>query len=105
MEVATRPATRDQPPRTDTYIDATLYIKVKTTLGAIFILGWGEFILQYQFNELDNRMSKLEKGQNITKTAEETAVELNREISMDTKLISKFITQQVAVVMEGKKKQ
>ena len=34
-------------------------------------------MLQYQFNELDNRISKLEKGQNITKTAEETAVELD----------------------------
>ena len=43
----------------------------------------GEFILQYQFNKLDDRMSKLEKGQNITKTAEETAVELDGEMSMD----------------------
>ena len=67
-------------------------------------MGWGEFILQYQFNELDNRMSKLEKGQNITKTAEETAVELDREMSMDAKLISNFITQQVSVPMANKKK-
>ena len=54
-------------------------------------------MLQYQFNELDDRMSKLEKGQNITKTAEETAVELEEEMSMDAKIIRKFITQQVAV--------
>ena len=40
-------------------------------------MGWGEFIMQYQFNELDDKMSKIEKGQNITKTAEETAVDLD----------------------------
>ena len=62
-------------------------------------MGLGEFILQYQFNELDDRMSKLEKGQNITKPVEETAVELDGEMSMDAKIIGKFITQQVAVVM------
>ena len=44
-------------------------------------------------------MSKLEKGQNINKTAEETAVELDREMSMDAKLIGKFITQKVEVAM------
>ena len=76
-----------------------MYYKLKTTLEVIFVSGWGEFITQYQFNELDNRMSKLEKGQTLTKTAEETAVELNGEMSMDAKLIGKFITQQVAVAM------
>ena len=50
-------------------------------------------------------MSKLEKGQNITKTAEETAVELYWEMSMDTKHIGKFITQQVAAAMAKKIKQ
>ena len=52
----------------------------------------GEFILQYQFNELNNIMLKLEKRQTITKTAEETAVEFDGEMSMDAKLIGKFIT-------------
>ena len=69
------------------------------TIEVIFVSGWGEFMLQYQFNELDDIMSKLEKGQNITKTVEETDVEIDGEISMDADLISKFITQQVAVVM------
>ena len=50
-------------------------------------------------------MSKLEKGQTITKTAEDTAVELDREMSMDAKLIGKFITQQVEVVMANKSKE
>ena len=68
-------------------------------------MGWGEFIQQYQFNELDEIMSKLEKGQNITKTVEETAVELDGEMSMDAEFIGKFITQQVAVAMAEKKKQ
>ena len=44
-------------------------------------------------------MSKLKKGQNITKTAEEISVELNGEMSMDNKFIGKFTTQQVAVAM------
>ena len=74
MAVAVRPATREIPPQPEDFIDAALYIKLKTTLEVIFVSGWGDFILQYQFNELDDRMSKLEKGQNITKTAEETAV-------------------------------
>ena len=68
-------------------------------------MGWGEFILQYQFNELDERMSKLEKAQNITKTAEETAVELDGDMSMDSKLIGNFITQKVAVAMVERTRQ
>ena len=44
-------------------------------------------------------MLNLEKGQTITKTAEETAVALDGEMNMDAKLIGKFITQQVAVGM------
>ena len=86
-------------PRPDTNIDAPLYFELKTTLEVIFVSVWGEFITQYQFNELDDRMSKLEKGQTVTKTAEETAVELDGEMSMDSELIGKFITQQVAVAM------
>ena len=68
-------------------------------------MGWGEFILQYQFNELDDRMSKIEKGQTITKTAEETSVGLDRKMSMNAKLIGKFITQKVAVAMAKKSKE
>ena len=60
---------------------------------------------QYQFNELDDIMLKLEKGQKITKSAEETAVELDREMSMDAELIGKFTTQQVAATMAVKTKQ
>ena len=105
MEVSTRPATREQPPRPDTYIDAVLYLTLKTTFEVIFVSGWEEFITQYKFNELDHRMSKLEKVQNITKTAEETAVELDGEMYMDAKLIGKFITQKVAVAMAKKSKE
>ena len=83
MKVATRPAAREQPPWPNTCIDAVLYNKLKTTLEVIFVSCWGEFILQYQFNELDDRISKLEKGQTITKTAEETALEIDSEMSMD----------------------
>ena len=60
---------------------------------------------QYQFNKLDDIMSKLEKGQNITKSAEETAVELDGEMSMDAELVGKFITQLVAAAMAKKTKQ
>ena len=62
MAVAVRPAVRESPPQPNAFIDAALYIKLKTTLEVIFVSGWGEFILQYQFNELDDRMSKLEKA-------------------------------------------
>ena len=105
MDVAARPTTRELPPQPDACIYAALYIKLKTTLEVIFASGLGEFILQYQYNKLDDRMSKLEKGQNITNTAEETAVELNGEMSMDTDLISKLITQQVSVAMAENTKQ
>ena len=104
MAVAVRPAIREPPPQPNTFIYAALYIKLKTTLEVIFVLGWWEFIQQYQFNELDDRISKLEKGQNVTKTTEETAVELDREMSMDAELIGKFITQQVAAAMADKSK-
>ena len=50
-------------------------------------------------------MSKLEKGHTVTKTAEETAVALDGEMSMDAKLIGKFITQQVAVAMAKKSRE
>ena len=56
MAVAARPATREHPPQPDKCIDATLYIKLKTTLEVIFVSGWGEFILHYEFNELYDRM-------------------------------------------------
>ena len=105
MDVAAEPAPREQPPRPDTNVDAALYYKLKTTLEVIFISGWGEFITQYQFNKLDDRMSKLEKGQTVTKTAEETAVALDGEMNMDAKLIGKFITQQVAVTMVEKSRE
>ena len=49
-------------------------------------------------------MSKLEKEKTITKTAEETAVELDRGMYMDAKLISKFVTQQVVVAIDKKSK-
>ena len=48
-------------------------------------------------------MSKLKKGQNVNKSAEETAVELDSEMSMGVRLIWKFITQQVAAEMAEKK--
>ena len=50
-------------------------------------------------------MSKLEKGQNVTKSTEETDVELDRESSMDAELIGNFITQQVIGAMAKKTKQ
>ena len=50
-------------------------------------------------------MSKLEKGQNVNKSAEETSVELDGEISMDAKLIGNLITQQVTAAMVEKTKQ
>ena len=62
----------------------------------------GGFITQYKFNKLDDRMSKLEKVKTNTKTAEETSVELDGEISMDATITGKFITQQVAVAMSKK---
>ena len=50
-------------------------------------------------------MSKLEKRQTVTKTAEETAVALDGEMSMDAELIGKFITQKVAVAMAEKSRE
>ena len=50
-------------------------------------------------------MSKLEKGQNITKTAEETAMSLDKKMSLDSELIVKLITQQVEVEITKKTKQ
>ena len=50
-------------------------------------------------------MSKLEKGQTITKTTEDTAVEIDGEMSMDAKLIGKFITNQVTVAMTEKSRE
>ena len=56
-------------------------------------------MLPYRFNELDDTMSKLEKVQDITKTTDEAAVELDGRMSMDAELIEKFITQQVTSTM------
>ena len=49
-------------------------------------------------------MSKLEKGQNVTKSAEETAVKLDGQMSMGAKITGKFINQQVAITMANKTK-
>ena len=62
MSVAARPAIRELPPQPDAFIDALLYIKLKTTLEVIFVSGWEEFIQKYQFNELDDRMSNSKRA-------------------------------------------
>ena len=67
--VENRLAEADPPPQPDTFVDAVFYIKLKATLEVIFVSGWVVFIQKYQFNELDERMSKLEKGQNVNKYA------------------------------------
>ena len=59
----------------------------------IFVSGWGVFIQKYQLNKLEDRMYKLERGQNVKNLAEETSVELESGISMDAELIGEFITQ------------
>ena len=92
MAVVVRPAEREPPLQPNTFIDASLYIKLNTTFEVIFVSGWEEFMQQYHFNEVDDRIPKLDKGQKVTKSAEELAVELDREMSMDAKLIGKFIT-------------
>ena len=48
-------------------------------------------------------MSNLKKVQNVNKSAEETDVELDGEMSMDAELIGKFITQQVGDAMAERK--
>ena len=100
--VKNRPAEAEPPPHPGTFIDASFYIKLKATLEVIFVSGWVVFIQQFQFNELDDRMSKLKKGQKVNKSAEETTVDLEGEMSMDAKLIGSFITQQVAAAMDKK---
>ena len=69
MAVVAIPAVREPPSQPDACIDAALYIKLKTNLEVIFLSGWGGFMLQYQFNKLDNIISKPKKDQNITKSA------------------------------------
>ena len=67
--VEDRPAESDPPPHPDNFVDAAFYIKLKATIKVIFVLGWGVFIQQQHFNELDDRMSNLEKGQKVTNSA------------------------------------
>ena len=105
MAVVGRLAETEPPPQPDTFVDASLYIKLKATFEVIFFSGWGECMQQYHFNEIDDRMTKLEKGQTVTKYAEETAMELDGKILMDAKLIGKYITHRVAAAMAKKTKQ
>ena len=83
MAVVGRLADTEQSTQTNIFVDANFYINLKTTFEVILVYRWGEFMQKYHLNELDNRMSRLEKGQTVTKSAEETAVELDGEISMD----------------------
>ena len=75
--VKDRPAEAEPPPHPDSLEDKAFYIKLRATLEVIFVLGWDVFIQKYQFNKLDNCMSKLKKCQNMNMSAEETAVELD----------------------------
>ena len=59
ISVSVRTSVRELPTQPNAFIYTAIYIKLKTILEDIFISGWGEFILKYQFNELDDRMSKL----------------------------------------------
>ena len=72
--VKDRPAEAEPPTQPGIFIDAAFYIKLKATLEVFFIFGLGVFIQQYQFNNLDDFMSKLEKGQNVNKSVEEIDV-------------------------------
>ena len=47
MAIIVIPAEREPPHQPDIFIDAALYIKLKTTLEVILVLVWGEFIQQY----------------------------------------------------------
>ena len=89
----------------ETKMNSRVILSFIYSAASIKASGWGKFMLQYHFKDLDDRMSKLEKGLNVTKTAEETDVELYREMSMDANLIGKFINQQVAAAMAEKTKQ
>ena len=82
-----RPAEVETPPHPYNFVYAAFCLKLKATLEIIHVSGWGVFIQQYQFNKLDDRISKLEKGQNENKSAEETSVELDSEMSMGIRLI------------------
>ena len=99
MDVVRRPSDIEPPTQPNTFVDTSFYIKLKKNFEFIFVLGRGEFMQQYQFNELDNRMSKLKTGQTVTKYAEETAMELDSEISIGAKLVGRYIIQQVAFAM------
>ena len=93
------PAESDKPPQPDTFIDAAFYLKLQATLKVIFFSRWGVFIRNFQFNELYDRISKLEKSQNVNKSAEGKALDLDSEMSMKAELIGKYITQQVTAAM------
>ena len=101
--VENRPTEAEPPTHPYTFVDAAFYIKLKATLEVIYFSVWAVFIQQYQFNELDNCMSKLKKGQNVNKSAEETPVELDSEMSMNAELIGNLITQQVTSAMAKRK--
>ena len=72
--VENRLAEAEPPPQTDTFVKSAFYNKLKSTLRVIFVSGWGVFIQEYQFNELDDRTLKLKKGQNVNNFSEETAL-------------------------------
>ena len=103
--VKNRPAEEEPPSQPDNFVEAAFYIKLKVTLEVNFFWGWGVFIQQNQFNKLNDRMSKLKKGQNMNKSVEETAMELYGEISIEDKIIIKFIMQRVAAAVAEEKKQ
>ena len=50
-------------------------------------------------------MTKLKKGQNVNNSTEEIDVALDSAMSMDSELIGKFITQQIAAAMVKKTRQ
>ena len=92
-----------QPPPPVNVLDTAFYIKLKATLEVVSVWVWEVLKQQYQFNDLENRIPKLDKGKQVNKSMEEKALELNRDIYVDAKLIGKFITQQVAAAMAKKK--
>ena len=86
-------AEAETPPQPDIFVDASFYLKLQATTEVIFVSVWSFFIQNFQFNNLDKCMSKLEKGQNVNKSAEETVMEIDGEMSMEAELIGKYITQ------------
>jgi len=84
--------------------DKPFLLTIKSTLETVFVASWSKFLKQAEENATDDRLARLSKSQAVVKSAEETALEIDSEMSMNAENMSRYIDQKISSGVAAKTK-